>query len=152
MSVVSFTSPFPNLSHRLKPPFPFLFPHLGRHCLLLHKENEGSQEEAPPTYPSLYLLSTCLPTVVLIIPPSLSKLFPFLLFQQVLLYLDAFAHTQFPLKWKPLSHCLCSFSYYSPIKCHPFLETLPDHPKQSRVCLLCALIPPLCLYSYTFLY
>lgn len=56
-------------------------------------------------------------------------------------------HTQFPLKQKPLFHCVCSFSSHSSIKHHPFLGALPDILKQSRTCLLCAL-KPLCVFLY----
>lgn len=69
---------------------------------------------------------------------SLSK-FLFFLFQQVLLHLGAFAHDFFSEMKAPLQ--LCSFSSYSPVRCHPFVETYPDPLKQWRPCPLCALIP-----------
>lgn len=121
---------------------PFLSPPFGQYCLALHEENESSQEEAPSTLPSFYLLPAYLSTVVVILSPSLSNFFPFYLFQQLLLYLDAFAH-MIPSEMKALFP-LCSFSSYSSIKCHLFLGTLLDILKQSRTCFLCAL-KPLCI-------
>lgn len=82
---------FQTFSSVLKFPSPFLSPYFGQHCLLLHKENEGSQKEAPSNPPSIWHLHTFLPTVIVILPPSLSNFSP--LFQQFLLHLDAFAHT-----------------------------------------------------------
>lgn len=94
-------------------------------------------------------------TYILIYSCSHSSSFPLKLFSYFSnsSYTSMPLHTRFPLKWKPLSHCVCLFSSYSSITCHPFLGALPDALKQNRNCLLCALKPlHMFLYESTLHY